>query len=366
MLLNRLSRLQRAAWVCVFLGAIPGFAWANDGVGAVAAGGIVLGKTDVIAMKKEVLEISWDRVSVDYDFVNESDGDRKEIVLFPLPAYEPDCGHSAKYYGGEPEEFSVTVDGKAVAYNTLIQATLDGKDVTAVLRKIGLSDAQIAWFTSFPEVNPFREGAREVAARVKANPADKGPSRLFTGPSTMLAPAQLAALRQAGLVEDSSDNAGGIPTWMVKITYQWLQTFPARQAVHVHHQYRPFTEVGAQISMLDPSMDAPYCIDPALRAAWKKHAVVTNGTVSAEGVSYILKSGNSWKNGIEDFTLNVIKRDPAELVSLCFPGTFQKRDAKTSSVHLTNFHPAQDLAIYFGNVNNLSDTPHNTPPKLKP
>ncbi len=69
-----------------------------------------------------------------------------------------------------------------------------------------------------------------------------------------------------------------------------------------------------------------------------------------ERVSYILQSGNTWKRGIEDFTLNVIKDSPAALISLCFPGSFNKIDARTYQVHLSNFHPTADLEIYFGNT----------------
>ena len=66
--------------------------------------------------------------------------------------------------------------------------------------------------------------------------------------------------------------------------------------------------------------------------------------------SYILKTGNNWKRGIEDFTLNLVKQDPSELISLCFPGTVNKVDARTYQVHLKNFRPASNLDVYFGNV----------------
>ena len=48
---------------------------ANDGVGSVSAGGLVLGAERRVAMKKEKLFISCDQVRVDYEFLNESDRD---------------------------------------------------------------------------------------------------------------------------------------------------------------------------------------------------------------------------------------------------------------------------------------------------
>jgi hypothetical protein len=64
-------RITLGALLCDASLLAPPVVWANDGISAAAGGGIVLGKTDAIAMKKEVLEISVDKISVDYDFVNE-------------------------------------------------------------------------------------------------------------------------------------------------------------------------------------------------------------------------------------------------------------------------------------------------------
>ena len=123
---------------------LPTTALANDGVAAVGIGGIVFGKTDAIAMKKEVLTISYDKISVDYEFLNESGKDVEETIVFPLPPYSAVVQPSNAYYG-EPNDFSILVDGKPVTFKSRIRAlTQDGKDVTAQLKKLGLSDLQIA------------------------------------------------------------------------------------------------------------------------------------------------------------------------------------------------------------------------------
>ena len=71
-------------------------------------------------------------------------------------------------------------------------------------------------------------------------------------------------------------------------------------------------------------------------------------------------SANTWKNGIEDFTLNINKGSSQELVSLCFPVEFQKINPTTLQVHLTNFKPSNDLLVFFGNYkedsNNYSES----------
>ena len=66
------------------LAPVSGFA--NDGFGALSTGGVTISKTDTIALKNEVLDISCDKIHVSYDFVNESDQDEDEIVGICLPA----------------------------------------------------------------------------------------------------------------------------------------------------------------------------------------------------------------------------------------------------------------------------------------
>lgn len=303
---------------------LPSLALANDGIGGVSAGGIVFRKTDAVAMKKEVLNVSHELISVDYEFVNESGADVEETIIFPLPAY-PASEQPSDTYFGRPAGFSIKVDGKPVSYRTVVQASLDGADVTAQLRKLGLSDAQIAFHPSFApraKVPPFTAQQRQQLARLK-------------------------------LIGEGAIGYEG-PVWDIQVNYVWKQVFPANKVVRVHHEYRPFVSGGPGESGMDDDTARSYCADAAFLKTWKKLAVRNGdpggGYLNAAKVSYILKTGNTWKNGIEDFTLNVVKSKPEELVSLCFPGTFKKLDARTYQVRLRNFHPAQDLEVYFGNI----------------
>jgi hypothetical protein len=148
----------------------------------------------------------------------------------------------------------------------------------------------------------------------------------------------------------------------VQISYVWRQRFAAGQVVRVHHQYRPFVAAGPGSWALDKDFAQRYCADAAFMKGWRRAA---NGAdyLVAEHVEYILKTGNTWKQGIEDFTLNIVKRKPDELVSLCFPGTFRKVDNLTYQVRLRNFRPTEDLRVYFGNVDGGNGDP-GVAPKL--
>jgi hypothetical protein len=325
-------------------------AFANDGIGEVKAGGIVFGKTESIAMKKEVLNVGWKEIAVDYDFLNESNESKSETIFFPLPEYSANMGYEDNYYG-EPENFVIQVDGKNVNYHTIVQALYKNKNVTEKLRQIGLKDEEIATYSNFPSSSPFNlpKNQRQLSAN------------------------QIKELKKADLLNNDNSDGSLSPAWSVVITYQWQQTFPAGQMVHVHHQYKPFVATGPAYYGIEKETIAQYCMDKDFLNSWHKKSDKYSpdndnrySMLPAAGVGYILETGNTWKNGIEDFTLNIHKSDKQELVSLCFPGEFKKTDEKTLSVHLQNFHPAQNLDVYFSNINQDSMEEKTVAPKIKP
>lgn len=305
---------------------LPALASANDGIGGVSAGGIVFGKTDAIAMKKEVLSVSHQLISVDYEFVNESAKDVVETIVFPLPPYAATNLPSDTYYG-QPGNFSIHVDGKPVGFRTVVRAMLDEADVTAQLRGAGLSDAQIATHER------FRSETRAPALTAQQRQQLIGLGLIGQGPS------------------DEEE-----PLWSIQVNYVWQQKFPARQRVRVQHAYRPFVSAGPAHSGMDDDTARRYCADASFLKGWQRQAARNSEpgsgylSLNAAKVSYILKTGNTWKNGIEDFTLNLVKQTPDELVSLCFPGSFKKIDANTFQARLRNFRPTADLEVYFGNI----------------
>jgi len=310
-------------------------AGANDGIGAVGAGGIVFRKTDAIAMKKEVLNVGHQWITVDYEFLNESAADVEETVIFPMPAY-PVGEQLGETYYGQPGGFKVTVDGKDVPARTVVRALVDGADVTASLKKAGLTDAQIAY--------PDFAAAEH---KIKVPP---------------LSAQQRKQLKATGLLGDGPYN-DMTPTWDAQVSYVWQQVFPRNRIVRVHHEYRPLVGAGPGESVFDQDAAKRYCADRAFLSSWDK-AVRSGNGYSAAKVAYILKTGNTWKNGIEDFTLNVVKSDPSELVTLCFPGTFKKIDARTYQVKLRNFRPASNLDVFFGNPVDAADDTRAELPRL--
>lgn len=64
---------------------LPFMAQANDSTGTVSTGGVEYIKNEHIAMQKENLFISQDKIKVEYEYRNMTDKDITETVLFPLP-----------------------------------------------------------------------------------------------------------------------------------------------------------------------------------------------------------------------------------------------------------------------------------------
>jgi len=113
------------------------FAEGNDGFAALGVGGIVISKTDAIAMDREILDIAYDKIKVKYDFINESDKDITSSVMFPLPTYPANPSESGIISHGQPSGFSIKSNGQAVSYRTKVIAKLGNKDVTKILVSAG-------------------------------------------------------------------------------------------------------------------------------------------------------------------------------------------------------------------------------------
>jgi len=73
---------------------LDGAVMANDSEAGKAAGGIRLLKDARISIQKEKLTISQKKVTVEYEFLNETDKDISAIVAFPVEhaCYEGECG----------------------------------------------------------------------------------------------------------------------------------------------------------------------------------------------------------------------------------------------------------------------------------
>ena len=175
----------------------------------------------------------------------------------------------------------------------------------------------------------------------------------------------------------------GEPLWEVLKTYHWTQTFPARKALHIRHEYQPSTGFAEmRVDEIAPSFRKKRladlksnrdksltwtmnlyqkldnaCVDPSVQReltsqAGRNHTPEEDVLFFA-WVDYILTTANSWQTPIKDFTL-IVDRKPdqrsavaPEYISFCWDGPIKKVDAEHFLVHKTNFIPKKELQVAF-------------------
>ena len=308
---------------------------ANDSAASIAAGGLQPTRERRIAMRRERLFISPEKVRVEYEFANDSAEDVVTEVAFPIPPFAFDFDSGPRGL----DDFKLWVDGAELNYTIEAKASVNGKDLTSLLQKFAVD------INSFGHFEWPRDGSGPFAADFNKLPSN----------------AQSELIRAGAF--DAEDHQ---PAWTVAKTYHWTTMFPAHGVVHVAHEYKPivgFTPI--ETSELDPShrkeeisrakeeiakADAKNieiaqallddkasldrslsdaCIDSTLRAgidaavnarheaAQRKQSHDDSGDyIEFSWVDYILTTANSWKMPIGDFELVIEKPVPTDSFAL--------------------------------------------------
>lgn len=309
-------------------------ALANDSTAELAAGGLVLTRTDAIEMRSEDLFISEQAVQVRYVFVNTSGKPVTTRVAFPMP----DIGGAEFFYSDtsipnrdDPAnllDFRTTVDGRPVAMAVEQRAVARGVDRTDWLRQHGI---------------PLALHIDGMVTRLDALPRAVKDEALALG---LVTPDEYDAGK--GWERHLS------PAWILKTTFHWEQTFPPGVDVVVEHRYRPAVggSVGTMIGVPNfqtyedwPAERDRYCIDSSFLAAVERGKTGREYPPYTETrIAYVLKTGGNWAKPIGDFRLVVDKGSAANLVSFCASGV-KKIGPTRFEVRKTNWRPENDLWI---------------------
>jgi hypothetical protein len=301
---------------------------ANDSEAAVAIGGLVLKKNDVIVMESEDLFISPDEVRVAYVYRNRGRAPLTLTIAFPLPPVDFSKEDEGRVID-RPEEtldFKTTVDGKPVSFRRDVRATLDGRDVTARLLAAGL-------------------------------PLDRSDD-IFRAAVDRLAPAERARLIADKLIDDSSRGANDrvlhAPRWTYVLSLVREQTFAPDRPVRVEHRYRPVAggSVAGSIELLargtDKALTAEYrrtyCTDADFIKGLARKMAKKKVSFREIFLRYVLKTGANWSGPIRDFRLVIDKGKPERFLSLCGSG-LRKVSPTAFEMRRKNFTPTQDLEI---------------------
>jgi hypothetical protein len=348
-----------------FFASMP--ALADDSAASIAAGGLVPRREMRIVMAKEVLQISPTKVTVDYDFRNDSDQNVTTEVAFPVPPYEneyPEEDVAEQSF----QSFQLWVDGKPVHFDVEAKATLEGKDVTQDLTANHIDIPTFGHFTDWVDASYTEQATTQDFDRLSKPVKDQ--------------------ILKAGLFEDEG---GGFirALWTANVQYHWTQTFPAHSTIHIRHEYTPVE--GSELMPLDTLKDAlnppgarptskptsadekqyasdqlellkSFCPDASLLREIVQRVEANdpqNGVFALpHWVDFILTTANTWKQPIEDFILIIERGKPDDmengqmLISFCSPqnANVDKLDADHFQVHLANFVPTAELRIGFFDV----------------
>lgn len=313
---------------------LPVPAMANDSVAELGTGGLVLSRSDVVAMEKEDLYISPSKVTVDYVFRNMSKEDVETIVAFPMPDIEGNPYWMPAIPNDKSEnflDFAVRVDGKPRQTQLEHKAFAVDIDITEELEKHGVP------------LYPYGDAVFDALAKLPPKVAEDWRARGI-------------------IVIDEYDAGQGwqrvrSPFWKLKTTYWWRMTFPAGKPVKVAHQYKPSVGATAGLTFFydgafggDTYADykAKYCMDKPFENAILKAAKQNPDgypPLYESRISYILTTGGNWAGGtIGKFRLTIDKGDTRNLVSFCGENV-KKVGPTTFEMTADDYYPAKNVEV---------------------
>lgn len=330
---------------------------ANDSSSELAAGGIVLVKTDAITMQREDLTLSPSEVRVRYEMRNDTSQPVTLRVAFPMPEVPSDTPAGMTTKSGahnvamrpptDPDflRFRVWADGRAIKPEIEIKGLLpDGRDIAPALQAIGGPSLvlQPGIFPS-PEDKPL-----DAAVRQK--------------------------LQALGALEPLEGGDGFRLPWSVRITFHWMQTFAPGITV-VEHSYRPV--VGSRFIVPEGNGKIggsggedpvrAFCIDAAtdqsIRAAErrlkeaKRPAGEEAPLLVGHTLGYILQTARNWRGGaIGTFHLT-LQGGPivaeghtvgeVRITTLCTDLPLRRTGPQRFEATVRDYVPKQDLRILY-------------------
>jgi hypothetical protein len=288
-------------------------------------GGIVIDPKSALYVEQETVEIGAHRVSLAYDLENPMLSTQTVDIHFPLPPYE--ASGPDPMPAGAPKELNILLDGKPVNFKTTVRAFRNGRDVTAQLHRLGLTDRQIA---AFPGQSPFD------AMGIRS-----------------LTPKQSQQLVKAGLSEVTE--ACGEDTcfsWEAHVSYDWQVTLPKAGHLHAEVSYVPMASVNVDTDYLNRNrLINEYCASSGKIPDWIDNdgRGPVNGTAVTLNLPVRTEVSDFDVSGVGHFTLRIIKGTPDELVSCCFPGERRQLSPLLEQTDLYNYSAVPAVQVLFGN-----------------
>lgn len=306
---------------------------ANDSSAELSVGGLVFTKSADVSMESEDLAITPDLVTVRYKFLNQSPKAVTLTVAFPLPDIDLSEADNFAIPNSDSNNFvgfETKIDGKPISFTMDQRAFLGDKDVSPLLRSLGIPllplGAEQAKLAALPQ------GARD-------------------------------RLVNEGLLVQAGTNEQGKPLydagWTVKTSAIRQQDFPPNRAVAVEHRYRTSVGISFDTILRKPQREnrglakevehyrKDYCITDKFLTDLDKlagGAAANTAKVQERRISYILKTGANWSGPIKQFKMSIDSGQAGRLVSFCAPN-IRTVSPTMLEVSAKDFTPDKDLKI---------------------
>jgi len=351
-------RLRVAAMMCATLAA--GHAYANDTASELAAGGLVLTRTDDITIQREDLLLSLDEVRVHYEMRNNRTAPVTLRLAFPMPPVPVETAGGMMVpgpsgwstvrqvvlgSGSRPDflNFSISANGRAITPEIEIKALLpDGRNIADALRTIVGADHIL-----------------HPRYYLRAGDSDKSDAEYEVSSDV------LKKLQEIGAV----DPTYGQPRWTTLVTYHWMQVFPPG-VTKIAHTYRPVvgyfpfrTEAGTWLggnTGTTEAINGTYCVGAGAESIARRLRA-KDGYNYAYTLGYITTTGANWAGPIESFHLRVTgarialpegnalpyRADTAGYVALCADIPLRRTGPVDLEGKARNVTPKTDLQVLF-------------------
>jgi len=357
---------RKHGWTAILLAiGLARPAAANDSGSELAAGGLVMVKTDSIVMQREDLTLSPSEVRVRYEMRNDTGKPVTLRVAFPLPDVPKETPDGMRATGGghnidmpplaDPNflGFHVKADGKEVTPEVEIRATLpDGRDVTDAVREIGGLKLVLQPRVFVRAIDTNAPAGQDAGWDLDATTRKR--------------------LQDIGALTQDSDIYDLL--WTTRIAFQWMQTFAPGVTV-IEHSYRPILGVqlygaerdghadpdkGSWTGSGDGDLVHAYCIDGgtdhAMRALYKrllqKHK--DRADFLAYTLGYIVQTAKNWHGPIGTFHLTLqgghvsvpyAGEGDARVFSLCTDLPLRLTAPMRLEATVKDYVPQQDLRV---------------------
>lgn len=331
--------MRLAAVVCASLVLLSAPAFADDSSATLKAGGLVLQKTDKIALVSEELYLSAKNIKISYRFRNLTDADYTTIIAFPMPDVTGNIN------------FTIAIPDPANDNFLKFQTSVDGQPLASQIEQRAFLVAE-----GHPD--------EEVTDKLKALHIPLVPTVEATEAAmARLTDAQRKSLANAGIVEPQEFNDDGgrrfvqVPVWTLRSKFWRTQTFPKGRDITVQQSYTPVVGSQSTLSIGSPEMDPSqlenyrmqFCVDETFmksaRALYKKQDAAQN-QMFEQYLAYVITSGGNWAGPIGDFKLIVDKGDPKAFVSFCGDGV-KKTGPTQFELQIRNYTPDRDIDVLF-------------------